>query len=251
MILVEPRGAADRGVARCRASTARRCPSPTATRSAARGAGRRWRRRSAPCRPTRRACGAPTRATPEKCPVWDLHQDLFGRGDARSGCTKGCTTRRHRLPRVQAAGDRRDQQAELAPIRERAQAYLDDPTLVRNIVADGCEKAQRSRRKPCATCAKRWDYRTHERRALIPSTPRSPRSTASRSSSCRTTSTSRPTRSRSSSRPSRARSTCCLPDPQGEPRHPRHPDGGAHAPVPGVRRDHAHARTSSSPPNTW
>jgi len=34
-------------------------------------------------------------------------------------------------------------QAELAPIRERAQAYLDDPTLVKNIIADGCEKARR------------------------------------------------------------------------------------------------------------
>jgi tryptophanyl-tRNA synthetase len=34
-------------------------------------------------------------------------------------------------------------QAELAPIRERAQVYVDDPTLVKNIVADGCEKARR------------------------------------------------------------------------------------------------------------
>jgi tryptophanyl-tRNA synthetase len=33
--------------------------------------------------------------------------------------------------------------AELAPMRERAQVYLDDPTLVKNIVADGCEKARR------------------------------------------------------------------------------------------------------------
>ena len=28
-------------------------------------------------------------------------------------------------------------------MRERAQKYLDDPTLVRNIVSDGCEKARR------------------------------------------------------------------------------------------------------------
>ena len=27
-------------------------------------------------------------------------------------------------------------------MRERAQVYLDDPTLVRNIIADGCEKAR-------------------------------------------------------------------------------------------------------------
>jgi tryptophanyl-tRNA synthetase len=32
---------------------------------------------------------------------------------------------------------------ELAPMRERAQTYLDDPTLAKNIVADGCEKAKR------------------------------------------------------------------------------------------------------------
>jgi tryptophanyl-tRNA synthetase len=28
-------------------------------------------------------------------------------------------------------------------MRERAERYLDDPTLVRNIIADGCEKARK------------------------------------------------------------------------------------------------------------
>ena len=32
---------------------------------------------------------------------------------------------------------------ELAPIRERAQPYVDDPTLVKNILADGCDKARK------------------------------------------------------------------------------------------------------------
>ena len=32
---------------------------------------------------------------------------------------------------------------EQEPIRERAQPFLDDPTLVRNIVADGCERARK------------------------------------------------------------------------------------------------------------
>jgi tryptophanyl-tRNA synthetase len=32
---------------------------------------------------------------------------------------------------------------ELKPIRDRAQPYIDDPTLVRNIIADGCEKARK------------------------------------------------------------------------------------------------------------
>ena len=31
--------------------------------------------------------------------------------------------------------------AELKPIRERAAPYEEDPTLVRNIIQDGCEKA--------------------------------------------------------------------------------------------------------------
>ena len=31
---------------------------------------------------------------------------------------------------------------EQAPMRERAQVYLDDPALVKNIIADGCEKAR-------------------------------------------------------------------------------------------------------------
>jgi tryptophanyl-tRNA synthetase len=32
---------------------------------------------------------------------------------------------------------------EQRPMRERAQLYLDDPALVRNIIADGCEKARK------------------------------------------------------------------------------------------------------------
>ena len=31
---------------------------------------------------------------------------------------------------------------EQVPMRERAQMYLDDTTLVKNIIADGCEKAR-------------------------------------------------------------------------------------------------------------
>ncbi len=43
---------------------------------------------------------------------------------------------------------------EQEPIRERAQRYLDDPSLVRNIVADGCERARKFHRgNDAATCA--------------------------------------------------------------------------------------------------
>jgi tryptophanyl-tRNA synthetase len=32
---------------------------------------------------------------------------------------------------------------ELAPIRARAQTYIDDPALAKNIIADGCDKARK------------------------------------------------------------------------------------------------------------
>lgn len=79
--------------------------------------------------------------TPERCPVWSLHQvysDEARRDWVREGCTSagiGCLECKQ--PVVDAV------QTELAPMRERAQTYLDDPTLVRNIVADGCDRARR------------------------------------------------------------------------------------------------------------
>ncbi len=81
------------------------------------------------------------KGTPEKCPVWSLHlvySDEEKKKWAHNGCTTagiGCLDCKQ--PVIEAI------QAELAPMRERAQVYLDDPTLVRNIVADGCEKARR------------------------------------------------------------------------------------------------------------
>ncbi|TMH25360.1 MAG: tryptophan--tRNA ligase [Betaproteobacteria bacterium] len=79
--------------------------------------------------------------TPEKCPVWALHL-VYSDAERKQWVQKGCTTAgigclECKQPLIEAI------QAELAPIRERAQAYLDDPTLVKNIIADGCEKARR------------------------------------------------------------------------------------------------------------
>ncbi|HYY61206.1 MAG TPA: tryptophan--tRNA ligase, partial [Burkholderiales bacterium] len=79
--------------------------------------------------------------TPEKCPVWALHL-VYSDAERKQWVQKGCTTAgigclECKQPVIEAI------QAELAPIRERAQAYLDDPTLVKNIIADGCEKARR------------------------------------------------------------------------------------------------------------
>jgi tryptophanyl-tRNA synthetase len=79
--------------------------------------------------------------TPEKCPVWSLHL-VYSDDERKKWVQKGCTTAgigclECKQPVIEAI------QAELAPIRERAQVYLDDPTLVKNIIADGCEKARR------------------------------------------------------------------------------------------------------------
>ncbi len=79
--------------------------------------------------------------TPGKCPVWQFHlvysdakvQDWVQKGCASAGI--GC------LECKQPVIDR--VLAEQGPMRERAQRYIDDPTLVRNIVADGCEKARK------------------------------------------------------------------------------------------------------------
>ena len=78
---------------------------------------------------------------PDKCPVWNMH--LVYSDDARKAWVrKGCTTAgigclECKQPVVDAV------LAELAPIRERAQPYVDDPTLVKNILADGCDKARK------------------------------------------------------------------------------------------------------------
>ena len=79
--------------------------------------------------------------TPEKCPVWPMHvaySDEAGKAWVQKGCTTagiGCLECKQ--PVIDGV------LAELAPIRERAQPYLDDPTLVKNILADGCDKARK------------------------------------------------------------------------------------------------------------
>jgi len=81
------------------------------------------------------------KGTPEKCPVWSLHL-VYSDEEKKKWAHKGCTTAGIgcldcKQPIIEAI------QAELKPIRERAQPYLDDPTLVKNIVADGNEKARK------------------------------------------------------------------------------------------------------------
>jgi tryptophanyl-tRNA synthetase len=79
---------------------------------------------------------------PEKCPVWQLHL-VYSSEKTKEWVQTGCRTAGIgcldcKQPVIEAV------LAELKPIRERAEGYLEDPTLVRNIVADGAEKADRA-----------------------------------------------------------------------------------------------------------
>jgi tryptophanyl-tRNA synthetase len=78
---------------------------------------------------------------PDKCPVWQLHQ-VYSSEQTKQWVSKGCKSAgigciECKQPVIEAV------LAEQRPMRERAQLYLDDPTLVRNIIADGCEKARK------------------------------------------------------------------------------------------------------------
>jgi len=77
---------------------------------------------------------------PARCPVWQLHQ-VYTDEATREALAQGCRTAGIgcidcKQPVIE--GILREQ----APMRERAQQYLDDPVLVKNIIADGCEKAR-------------------------------------------------------------------------------------------------------------
>ena len=78
---------------------------------------------------------------PDKCPVWQFHQiysDDATRAWVQEGCRSagiGCLDCKQ--PVLEAI------LKEQADMRERAQPYVEDPTLVRNIIADGGERARK------------------------------------------------------------------------------------------------------------
>ena len=77
---------------------------------------------------------------PERCPVWQLHQ-VYSDDACKAWVQQGCKTAgigciECKQPVIDGILH------EQAPMHERAQVYLDDPTLVKNIIADGCEKAR-------------------------------------------------------------------------------------------------------------
>ena len=78
---------------------------------------------------------------PLKCPVWQLHE-VYSGANTKDWVMKGCRSAgigclECKQPVVEAV------LAEQEPMHERAQQYVDDPSLVRAIVADGCEKARK------------------------------------------------------------------------------------------------------------
>ncbi len=78
---------------------------------------------------------------PDKCPVWMFHQ-VYSDQATRDWVVKGCKSAgigciECKQPVID--GILKEQE----PMRERAQQYLDDPSLVRAIVADGCDQARK------------------------------------------------------------------------------------------------------------
>ena len=78
---------------------------------------------------------------PEKCPVWQLHL-VYSDDSRKQWVQKGCRNAgigclECKQPVIDAVLEEQE------PMRERAQQYLDDPALVRSIIADGCEKARK------------------------------------------------------------------------------------------------------------
>jgi len=77
---------------------------------------------------------------PEKCPVWDLHK-VYSSEETKAWVCEGCRSAGIgcldcKQPVIDAV------LAEQKTILERAREYTEDPTLVKNIISDGCEYAR-------------------------------------------------------------------------------------------------------------
>jgi tryptophanyl-tRNA synthetase len=82
---------------------------------------------------------------PERCPVWQLHK-LYSSADTQAWAANGCRTAGIgcldcKQPVIDAM------LSEQQPWRERAQPFLDDPTLLRAIVDEGCDRARANARE--------------------------------------------------------------------------------------------------------
>ncbi|EUJ09974.1 tryptophanyl-tRNA synthetase [Methylophilaceae bacterium 11] len=82
---------------------------------------------------------------PAKCPVWQLHE-VYSDDKVKEWVQQGCKSAsigciECKQPVIDGVVH------ELKPIQERAAEYAEDPTLVKNIVAEGCEKARKLARE--------------------------------------------------------------------------------------------------------
>ncbi len=78
---------------------------------------------------------------PKNCPVWQLHL-VYSDASTQEWAEKGCKSAgigclECKQPVIDKVLQEQDQ------FRERAQPYLDDPQLVRSIMADGCDRARK------------------------------------------------------------------------------------------------------------
>ena len=78
---------------------------------------------------------------PAKCPVWNFHE-IYSDKSTCDWVQKGCRSAgigcvECKQPVIEAV------LKEQEIMRERAQPYIEDPSLLRNIVADGCERARK------------------------------------------------------------------------------------------------------------
>jgi len=78
---------------------------------------------------------------PVRCPVWQLHT-VYSNEETKQWVEKSCKSAaigclECKQPVIDAI------LAEQQPMFERAQKYLDDPSLLRSIIADGCDKARK------------------------------------------------------------------------------------------------------------
>jgi tryptophanyl-tRNA synthetase len=82
---------------------------------------------------------------PAKCPVWQLHE-IYSDETTQQWVQNGC--KNASIGCIECKGPVIEGVLkELKPIQERAAQYAEDPTLVKNIVAEGCEKARKLARE--------------------------------------------------------------------------------------------------------
>ena len=82
---------------------------------------------------------------PEKCPVWQFH-DIYSNKETKTWVKNGCRSAEIgcldcKQPIIEQV------LAELAPIRERAMNYIEEPETIRSIVNEGCEQARATARE--------------------------------------------------------------------------------------------------------